>query len=58
MDQVATIIRERNNIIHNKLDVTGPELADAAEWVKINIKGEQDALGPRVLWTMLILVPL
>jgi methyl-accepting chemotaxis protein len=45
-DEVVSIIRERNNVITNSLDVIGPEIAGYVEEVKLSIKADQDALGP------------
>ena len=46
--KVVTIIVERNTLIHEKLDVIGPEIAHMIEQVKLDIKGEQDTLGPQL----------
>nr|WP_320114708.1 methyl-accepting chemotaxis protein [uncultured Desulfuromonas sp.] len=46
--QVVTLITERNALIHNKLDVIGPQIAHLVEQVKLDIKGEQDTLGPEL----------
>nr|WP_320048856.1 methyl-accepting chemotaxis protein [uncultured Desulfuromonas sp.] len=46
--KVVTIIGERNKLIHEKLDVIGPEIAHMIEQVKLDIKGEQDTLGPQL----------
>nr|WP_320115034.1 methyl-accepting chemotaxis protein [uncultured Desulfuromonas sp.] len=46
--EVVTIINERNTLIHEKLDVIGPEIAQMIEQVKLDIKAEQDTLGPQL----------
>jgi len=45
---IITIIRDRNNIIDNKLNKIGPEIAKLAEDVKLSIKKDQDTIGPEV----------
>ncbi|WP_321530437.1 methyl-accepting chemotaxis protein [uncultured Desulfuromonas sp.] len=47
-DDVVTIISARNILIHEKLDVIGPDIAHMIEQVKLDIKREQDTLGPRL----------
>ena len=47
-DTVVSLITERNQIISGTLDTIGPQIADAAEEVKLSIKEEQDAIGPAV----------
>ncbi|EAT17097.1 HAMP domain-containing protein [Desulfuromonas acetoxidans] len=47
-DEVVTIIGARNTLIHEKLDVIGPEIAHMIEQVKLDIKKEQDTLGPEL----------
>ncbi len=42
------IILDRNDIIDNTLDVHGPEIASWVEEVKLSIKTDQDALGPKL----------
>ena len=47
--EVAGLIFVRNrDVINGTLDTIGPEVAKDIEDVKLSIKGEQDALGPRV----------
>ncbi|MBT7951301.1 MAG: response regulator, partial [Gammaproteobacteria bacterium] len=46
-EQVHSVIVERNNIIDNRLDLIGPQVADAIERLKLTIKDTQDELGPR-----------
>lgn len=66
-DTLARAIGQRNHLISTKLDVLGPELADAMERLKLALKEEQDLLGPalqddnetaqsRVLFTFLFSV--
>ena len=45
---VYAAISERNDIIKNKLDTTGPRVANEIEQLKLAIKAEQDTLGPRL----------
>jgi len=47
-DQVGNIIRKRNEIINNKLDVIGPNIAKLTKNIKLEIKKEQDTIGPIV----------
>lgn len=46
--RVFTLITERNKVITNSLDVNGPKIAKALEDVKLSVKDDQDALGPKV----------
>jgi signal transduction histidine kinase/DNA-binding response OmpR family regulator len=46
-EDVHSVINSRNGIIHNQLDMIGPKVADQIESLKLAIKAEQDALGPR-----------
>lgn len=45
-DDVVALITERNGIIQNTLDKTGPEIAETIEQLKLGLKNEQDTLGP------------
>jgi len=45
---IITIIRDRNEIIDNKLDIIGPHIAKLSEDVKLSIKKDQDTIGPEV----------
>ncbi|MBN2719092.1 MAG: HAMP domain-containing protein, partial [Deltaproteobacteria bacterium] len=45
---VVSAITERNQLIQGTLDTVGPQIADAAEEVKLSLKEEQDAIGPAV----------
>ena len=45
-NELVGLILERNQIIEGKLDRIGPEIAKAAEDVKLSVKNEQDILGP------------
>ncbi len=47
-DGMVDIITRRNDIITNRLDVAGPQIADWVEEVKLSIKTEQDELGPQL----------
>ncbi len=42
------IIHERNKIISSTLDRIGPEIAEAVEAVKLDIKSTQDKIGPEL----------
>ena len=46
--RLVDIILDRNSIIKNELDRIGPIIANAAEDIKLSVKADQDALGPRV----------
>jgi signal transduction histidine kinase len=46
-EDVHDVILSRNGIIRNQLDRIGPKVADQVEKLKLAIKAEQDALGPR-----------
>jgi len=45
---IIVIIRDRNEIINNKLNKIGPNIAKLAEDVKLSIKKDQDTIGPEV----------
>jgi two-component system sensor histidine kinase/response regulator len=45
--QVHEAITTRNDLVHNRLDKTGPKVADEIEQLKLQIKSEQDSLGPK-----------
>ena len=45
---IIHIIRDRNEIINNKLNKIGPHIAKLAEDVKLSIKKDQDTIGPEV----------
>ncbi|MBN2644169.1 MAG: HAMP domain-containing protein [Desulfuromonadaceae bacterium] len=44
--QTVQIIKRRNGLIHDRLDALGPEIAEHIESIRLNIKNEQDQLGP------------
>ena len=46
---VHTVINERNTLIRGTLDKIGPEIAGLIETMKLEIKGEQDILGPQMV---------
>lgn len=48
LDQINEIIRDRNDVIKGELDTIGPQVADAAEEVKLSVQADQDILGPQV----------
>ena len=43
---VFTAISNRNELIKNTMDVIGPEIADDIERMKLDVKAQQDELGP------------
>jgi methyl-accepting chemotaxis protein len=46
--EIHDVIEERNGLIKGKLDVIGPKVANTIEAMKLEIKGEQDKLGPQM----------
>jgi methyl-accepting chemotaxis protein len=46
--QLAQVIEKRNAIVHEQLDAIGPLVAGKIEAVKLQIKEEQDTLGPEL----------
>ncbi|MBI9056080.1 MAG: hypothetical protein JEY96_19825 [Bacteroidales bacterium] len=46
--ELVSVIFERNDIIDNRLDVLGPDVAADVEDVKLSIKTDQDILGPEL----------
>ena len=46
--KISNIIKKRNDIIYNKLNVIGPHIAKLAEDIKLSIKKDQDSIGPIV----------
>ncbi len=48
VSEIVKIIKERNDIINNKLNKIGPNIAKLAEDVKLSIKEDQDRIGPAV----------
>ncbi|MCF8145877.1 MAG: MCP four helix bundle domain-containing protein [Deltaproteobacteria bacterium] len=47
--ELVNIIFERNEVISGTLDRIGPEIAEAVEEVKLDIKSAQDELGPKMV---------
>lgn len=47
-EKLVSVINERNNLISGTLDQTGPHVAKTVEDVKLSVKSDQDALGPRL----------
>jgi len=45
---MAKQIYIRNDLVENTLDVIGPKIAQVVEEVKLSLKADQDALGPKV----------
>jgi len=45
---IVSIIKNRNEIINNKLNKIGPNIAKLSEDVKLSIKKDQDIIGPEV----------
>lgn len=48
VSKISSIINQRNDIIDNKLNVIGPDIARLSEDVKLSIKKDQDSIGPKV----------
>jgi methyl-accepting chemotaxis protein len=48
VDEIVDIIKHRNDIIDNKLNKIGPNIAKLSEDVKLSIKKDQDTIGPEV----------
>lgn len=48
VNEISLVITKRNEIINNKLNVKGPEIAKLAQEIKLSIKQDQDVIGPRV----------
>jgi methyl-accepting chemotaxis protein len=46
--KLVTTIHDRNSLIRGTLDRIGPEIAQAVEDVKLDIKAEQDEIGPKL----------
>jgi len=46
MNQINELIVQRNDLIHNTLDIIGPIVAKKAQEIKQSVMSEQDALGP------------
>ena len=47
-EELTKIIFTRNDIIRNRLDVIGPEIAKDVEDVKLSVMADQDILGPEL----------
>ncbi|SOB59294.1 Methyl-accepting chemotaxis sensory transducer [Pseudodesulfovibrio profundus] len=47
-DKIVNVITTRNDIISNRLDVIGPQIAKDVEDVKLSVLKDQDELGPRL----------
>lgn len=45
---LTQVIYRRNDVINNKLDVLGPQIASDIEEVKLSIMADQDTLGPQL----------
>ena len=45
---IEKIIKERNDIINNKLNIIGPKIAKLAQNIKESVKADQDVIGPNV----------
>ena len=48
VSSINNIIKQRNNLINNKLNIIGPRVAKLSEDIKLSIKKDQDTIGPRV----------
>jgi methyl-accepting chemotaxis protein len=44
---IYNLIGQRNDIVINKLDTMGPQMADRLEELKLSLLTEQDSLGPK-----------
>ena len=49
VSEVHSVIVERNAIINDGLGVIGPQVADMIETFKLEVKAEQDELGPQAV---------
>ncbi|WP_375749167.1 methyl-accepting chemotaxis protein [Vibrio sp. HN007] len=47
-NSVEAVINKRNDLIENTLNTIGPIVANDIEEVKLSVKSDQDALGPKV----------
>ncbi|MCZ8180077.1 MAG: methyl-accepting chemotaxis protein [Rhizobium sp.] len=52
LGKVHGVITERNSIIKNTMDVAGPAVTTSVEALKLELKKEQDTLGPMIAQTM------
>lgn len=48
MNNINSLINQRNNIIKNTLDRIGPVVAKQTEDIKLSVMSEQDILGPQL----------
>ncbi len=48
VSNITKIIKERNKVISEKLNVIGPHIAKLSEDIKLSIKKDQDTIGPEV----------
>jgi methyl-accepting chemotaxis protein len=48
VSEIHHIIIDRNNIIDNKLNIIGPNIAKISEDIKLTIKKDQDTIGPKI----------
>jgi methyl-accepting chemotaxis protein len=48
LEEVGSIISQRNDVINNHLNPTGHKIADLSEEIKLSIIAEQDIIGPSV----------
>ena len=47
-DEVVAVIHERNNLMNNNLSAGGRNIANLLQDLMVDIKGQQDALGPQL----------
>ncbi|MEF2229997.1 MAG: methyl-accepting chemotaxis protein [Pseudodesulfovibrio sp.] len=47
-DRMAGVIQARNAVIHDQLNVLGPQIAEDTEKVKLSLMTDQNELGPRI----------
>ena len=48
IETLYKVINDRNDIVDNKLNVIGPQIAELSEDIKLSLKAEQDRIGPEV----------
>ncbi|MDX1352601.1 MAG: HAMP domain-containing protein [Thiomicrorhabdus sp.] len=48
VETLYTVINDRNDIVENRLNVIGPDIAKLSEEINVSLKAEQDRIGPEV----------
>ncbi|AXT30750.1 methyl-accepting chemotaxis protein [Pseudoalteromonas tunicata] len=46
LNEIYAVIEQRNQIIHNQLDILGPKIANDLEQLKLSVMKEQNLVGP------------